>query len=58
MHLATMQAHLVKELLPGGAWLDGELQLSVHGSDADIHLREEENRFGFTLQRRWYVVLI
>ena len=35
--------YLIKELFARRAGLDGKLQLSVHGSDADIHLRGEED---------------
>lgn len=28
--------HLIKELLPGGVWLDGKLQLGIHGGHPDV----------------------
>ena len=40
------QPHLVKELLPRGAGLDGELQLGVHGRDAHVHLQSARERGG------------
>ena len=37
-------AHLIKELFPSGARLDGELQLCIHGGDTDIDLQPEHGQ--------------
>lgn len=36
--------HLLKELLPRGARLDGKLQFGIHSGDAHIHLQENKRR--------------
>ena len=35
-HVHYCSSYLVKELLSGGVWLDGELQLGVDGGDANV----------------------
>lgn len=42
------ETNLVEELLPGGVWLDGKLQLRIHGGHPDVDLEKRKRNLDFS----------
>lgn len=47
--LKCSETNLIKKLLPCGVWLDGELQLRIHGGHSDVDLKKKKKHI--TLNR-------
>lgn len=45
--LETHKTDLIKKLFPGGVWLDGKLQLCIHGGHPDVDLEKRKRNLNF-----------